>query len=107
MPDLSVAWDSAVQPLRVRVWDDELAALDVGDAAADWFTHCLNPEGDPAWGRLRLVRFDPQARRVSDRRWTGEHEATTQFADGERGGACRCWRGLARGTVAAGRLAIS
>jgi uncharacterized protein YcbX len=29
-----------------------------------------------------LVRFDPQARRVSDRRWTGEREATTQFADG-------------------------
>jgi len=82
MPDLSVAWESAVQPLRVRLWDDELEALDLGDAAADWFTHCLNPEGDPAWGRLRLVRFDPQARRVSDRRWTGEHEATTQFADG-------------------------
>lgn len=82
MPDLSVAWDSSAQPLRVRVWDDELEALDVGDAAADWFTQCLNPESNPAWGRLRLVRFDPQARRVSDRRWTGEREATTQFADG-------------------------
>jgi uncharacterized protein YcbX len=29
-----------------------------------------------------LVRFDPQARRVCDRRWTGAREATTQFADG-------------------------
>jgi uncharacterized protein YcbX len=82
MPDLSVAWDSAAQPLRVRVWGDEVAAHDMGEAASIWFTECLNPEGDPALGRLRLVRFDPQARRVCDRRWTGAREATTQFADG-------------------------
>ncbi len=82
MPDLSVDWGSVAQPLRVRVWDDEVAAHDMGEAAADWFSQCLNPEGDPALGRLRLVRFDSQARRVSDRRWTGEREATTQFADG-------------------------
>lgn len=82
MPELSVKGASAAQALRVRVWDDEVAALDMGEAAADWFTQCLNPEGDPSLGRLRLVRFDPQGRRVSERRWTGASEATTQFADG-------------------------
>lgn len=82
MRDLSVDETSVVQPLRVRVWDDDVAALDMGEAASSWFTQCLNPEGDPALGRLRLVRFDPQGRRVSDRRWTGKREATTQFADG-------------------------
>jgi uncharacterized protein len=80
MADLTVG--AAHQPLRVRVWDDEVASHDMGDAASAWFTQCLNPEGDAALGRLRLVRFDPLARRVCDRRWTGEHEATTQFADG-------------------------
>jgi uncharacterized protein YcbX len=82
MPDLSLAWDSSTQPLRVRVWEDEVAALDMGEAASSWFTQCLNPEGDPSLGRLRLVRFDPQGRRLSERRWTGAREATTQFADG-------------------------
>jgi uncharacterized protein YcbX len=82
MPELSVEGASAAQALRVRVWDDEVAAHDMGEAAADWFTQCLNPEGDPSLGRLRLVRFDPQGRRVSERRWTGAREATTQFADG-------------------------
>lgn len=78
MPDLSVAWDSSAQPLRVRVWDDELEALGVGEAAADWFTQCLNPEGGPVLGRLRLVCFDPQGRRVSERRWTGAGGATLE-----------------------------
>ena len=82
MRDLSVEGASVAQPLRVRVWDDEVAAHDMGEAAADWFTQYLNPEGDPALGRLRLVRFNPQVRRVSDPRWTGEREATTQFSDG-------------------------
>jgi uncharacterized protein YcbX len=31
---------------------------------------------------LRLVRFDPNHRRLSDQRWTGAHEAQTAFADG-------------------------
>jgi uncharacterized protein YcbX len=82
MRDLSVEGASLALPLRVRVWDDEVVALDMGEAASTWFTQCLNPEGDPALGRLRLVRFDPRVRRVSDRRWTGASEATTQFADG-------------------------
>jgi uncharacterized protein len=79
---LYVGLESAEQPLRVRVWEDEVAAYDMGETASTWLTQYLNPEGDPALGRLRLARFDPQVRRVSDRRWTGSQEATTQFADG-------------------------
>ena len=71
---LHVALDRVESPLRVRVWNDELPAWDLGALAAQWFS-------DFAGRPLRLVRFDPQQRRLSDRRWTGAHEATTAFAD--------------------------
>lgn len=32
--------------------------------------------------RLRLVRFDPEQRRLANRRWTGEIEAENAFSDG-------------------------
>ncbi len=71
--------------VRVRVWDDEVAAFDMGDLAAQWFSDFLAP--DPA--RLashalpyRLVRFDPEHRRLSNRKWTGAVEALNQFSDG-------------------------
>lgn len=60
---------------RVRVWDDEVWAFDLGDEAARWLQQAL---GRP----LRLVRFDPAQRRLSNRRWTGEIEAENQFCDG-------------------------
>ena len=60
---------------RARVWRDTVAARDMGEAAADWFSRFL---GVPC----RLVRFDPQYRRIVDPQWTGEMEAITQFADG-------------------------
>lgn len=72
---LHVALDRVDSPLRVRVWSDELPAWDMGALAAQWFS-------DYAGRPLRLVRFDPQQRRLSDRRWTGTHEAQTAFADG-------------------------
>lgn len=72
---LHVALDRVESPLRVRVWSDELPAWDMGALAAQWFS-------DFAGRPLRLVRFDPQQRRLSDRRWTGAHEAQTAFADG-------------------------
>jgi uncharacterized protein YcbX len=52
-----------------------LQAIDAGDAAAAWLERLL---GQP----LRLVRFDPAFKRVSDRTWTGEIEAFSQFSDG-------------------------
>ena len=43
--------------------------------AAQWFSDfCGRP--------LRLVRFDPEQRRLSDRKWTGTVEAENAFSDG-------------------------
>lgn len=62
-------------PRPVEVWDDELTALDQGDAAAHWF--------EAAVGRpLRLVRFDPAQRRLSDPKWSAGVEAPNAFSDG-------------------------
>jgi uncharacterized protein len=72
---LHLAIEAVEEPVKVRLWDDELAAYDMGAVAAQWFTDFL---GQP----LRLVRFDPEQRRLSNRQWTGEVEALNQFSDG-------------------------
>jgi uncharacterized protein len=72
---LHLAIDAVEQPVRVRVWDDDVAAYDMGPVAAQWFTDFL---GQP----LRLVRFDPEHRRLSSLKWTGGVEAPNQFSDG-------------------------
>jgi uncharacterized protein YcbX len=72
---LHLAIDAVEQPVRVRIWDDEVAAYDMGAIAAQWFTDFL---GQP----LRLVRFDPDHRRLSSLKWTGGVEAPNQFSDG-------------------------
>ena len=72
---LHVSLDAVEQPLQVQVWGDTVQAFDMGKVAAQWFTDFL---GRP----LRLVRFDPEYRRVCSPKWTGSTEATTQFADG-------------------------
>jgi uncharacterized protein len=61
---------------QVQVWDDSVAALDMGDAAALWLQQCLGTTG------LRLVRFDPAVQRECSRKWTQGLAAHTQFADG-------------------------
>jgi uncharacterized protein YcbX len=73
---LHVHLDAVEEPTRVRVWDDEVRAFDMGELAAQWFSDCLGR------GKLRLVRFDPEQRRLADRKWTGEREAGAAFADG-------------------------
>ncbi len=72
---LHLAIDAVEQPAKVRVWDDEVPAYDMGDVAAQWFSDFLGR-------RLRLVRFDPEHRRLSSLQWTGGVEAPNQFADG-------------------------
>lgn len=67
--------DVVEEPVRVRLWDDEVAAYDMGDVAAQWFSDFLGR-------KLRLVRFDPEHRRVSNQKWTGDVEALNQFSDG-------------------------
>ena len=72
---LHLSIDGVEQPTRVRVWDDEVPAYDMGNTAAQWFTDFL---GQP----LRLVRFDPDHQRLSSLQWTGGIEAPNQFSDG-------------------------
>ena len=72
---LHVALDAVEKPVRARVWSDEVDAFDMGDTAAQWFSDFLGQ-------KLRLVRFDPDFRRVCDRQWTPGKEGITQFADG-------------------------
>ena len=71
---LHLALDAVEQPVRVRVWDDEVAAFDMGALAAQW---CSDFLGRPA----RLVRFDPDAQRLADKHWTGALQAPVQFSD--------------------------
>ena len=67
--------DTVESACRVRVWNDSVAAYDMGDLAAQWFSDFL---GQP----VRLARFDPAGRRLCDKAWTGEFEAEAAFADG-------------------------
>jgi len=77
---LHLAFDRVEQPMRVRVWKDEVDAYDMGDIAAQWFSDFLSEPGKPQ--KLRLARFDPEVKRLSSLKWTGGIEAQTQFADG-------------------------
>jgi uncharacterized protein YcbX len=72
---LHIALDEVEQPVRARLWGEEFAAYDMGAIAAQWFTDFL---GRPA----RLVRFDPDQKRLSSLSWTGGIEAQNQFSDG-------------------------
>ena len=72
---LHVKLDEVEAPVRVRVWDDEVAAYDMGKVAAQWFTDFLGTTA-------RLVRFDPEHQRISDLKWTGGVESLNQFNDG-------------------------
>ena len=75
MMALHIALDTVEKATRVQVWDDTVAAYDMGDLAAQWFTDFL---GKP----LRLVRFDPEQKRLSERAWTAAIEAENAFSDG-------------------------
>lgn len=77
---LHIAYDRVEGPVQATVWKDTVAAFDMGDVAAQWFSDFLSEPGRPQ--KLRLVRFDPEHRRLSSRQWTGEVDAQVQFADG-------------------------
>ena len=72
---LHLALDRVEAPCKATVWNDTVAAFDMGALCAQWFTDFL---GQP----LRLARFDPEHKRLADRRWTGALEAETSFQDG-------------------------
>jgi len=77
---LHIAFDRVEKPVRVKVWRDEVAAYDMGDIAAQWFSDFLSEPGKPQ--RLRLVRFDPEHKRLSNMTWTQGVEAPNLFSDG-------------------------
>jgi uncharacterized protein YcbX len=62
-------------PREVVVWRHRCVAHDQGDAPARWLSGFL---GRP----VRLVRFDPAHRRLSDREFTGSTKGYSSFADG-------------------------
>ena len=69
---------------QARVWKDVVTCYDMGDTAAQWFSDFLAPQR-PAGAPLRpyrLVRFDPEQRRLSNMEWTAGLEAQNQFSDG-------------------------
>ena len=72
---LHVAVDRVEERTEVEVWGDRVAAYDMGALCAQWFSDCL---GRP----LRLARFDPEAPRRADRKWTGPIDAANAFQDG-------------------------
>lgn len=77
---LHIAYDRVEEPVRATIWKDEVAAYDMGDVAAQWFSDFLSEPGRTQ--RLRMVRFDPEHKRLSSLKWTGGIEAQTQFSDG-------------------------
>ncbi|AMM25281.1 MOSC domain-containing protein [Variovorax sp. PAMC 28711] len=77
---LHIAFDRVEKPVRAKVWKDEVAAYDMGDIAAQWFSDFLSEPGKPQV--LRLVRFDPEHKRLSNMKWTDGVEAPNQFSDG-------------------------
>lgn len=74
MLQLEVPFESEGDVVKVRVWDDTIAAVTQGEIADAWFTHVV---GRPA----RLVRFDPEHTRLASHRWTGKDDAPYKFAD--------------------------
>jgi uncharacterized protein len=72
---LHLSLDAVEGRCRVHVWNDTLDAYDMGDLAAQWFSDFLGQ-------RVRLARFDPEARRLANPKWTGALEARTAFPDG-------------------------
>ena len=83
---LHVRIDAVEQATSVRVWDDTVPAFDMGNIAAQWFTDFLSltDAGLPGSNakKYRMVRFDPDHKRLSSMTWTQGLEAPNQFSDG-------------------------
>jgi uncharacterized protein YcbX len=79
MLGLHLRLDTVEAATHARVWEDTVKAYDMGALAAQWFSDFLAPGGAR---RLRLVRFDPDEKRLSAPAWTGEIAAENAFSDG-------------------------
>ena len=74
MLQLEVPFASEGDVVNVTVWNDTVAAVTQGEVADAWFSRYL---GQPC----RLMRFDLEARRLSNVRYTGATPAPYKFAD--------------------------
>jgi uncharacterized protein len=63
------------EALQVQVWGASVPAFDAGDHAAQFVSDLLGRS-------LRMVRFDPRHRRLSNQDWTAGLEVPTLFSDG-------------------------
>ena len=74
-PPLWLALGAPGDAREVTVWKDHCAALDQGEAAADWLSAAL---GEP----VRLVRVPVQPLRRADPTYAATHPAPITFVDG-------------------------
>ena len=75
METVSIGFEVEGAGRDVIVWRDTVRARDQGDAAAGWLSAFLGKD-------VRLVRFDPDVRRMCNTEFAGETGAHTGFADG-------------------------
>ncbi len=75
MPPLHVSGLNQSHSMQVSIWRDLCLAWDEGTAAAEWFSSFLQQT-------LRLVRFNDERMRLSNRDWTGALRAPNHFTDG-------------------------
>lgn len=74
MLGLDVPLASEGDVVKVRVWDDTVAAVTQDPLADTWLSTFL---GRP----VRLMRFDPEHTRLAAHKYTGKHDAPYKFAD--------------------------
>lgn len=74
-PGPALALEHEGEARQVQVWRSRCAAFDAGDAVADFLSGWL---GRP----LRMVRFDPRHRRLSNHDWTDGRDVPNRFSDG-------------------------
>lgn len=74
MLTLEVPLMSEGDVVEAQVWSDTVPAVTQGEVADAWCSDYLGQ-------RARLLRFDPEARRLSNRKYTGTLEAPYKFAD--------------------------
>jgi uncharacterized protein YcbX len=74
MLTLDIPFASEGDVVRVQVWKDSIDAVTQGVLVDQWLSDFLGT-------RARLMRFDPLARRLSNRNYTGALEAPYKFAD--------------------------
>jgi len=71
----AIALDHEGERVSVQVWGSRCDAFDAGHEISGFLSEWL---GRP----VRLVRFDPSGRRLSNQDWTAGREVTTLFTDG-------------------------